>query len=72
MSVTIEKQFVEQLQSAIKETIKGRLSDEFDKKIEELKKKKDEYIAGTVLNIYKYVSFERQGTDIIIKIKKDD
>ena len=60
----------ETIKRAIKERIQSEVEEAFDLKMEELNKRKNEIVAGVVLNIMSYVQFEIMGKRMIVEIKE--
>jgi len=68
---TKEPNFKDLFTKAIYDAVELEVSKEFDKKIKELTKQKDNIVSGIVLNISEHVSYQYVGRELVITIKKD-
>lgn len=65
--IKIEKEIIDLIDKKLTEEV----SKEFDKKIEELIKRKDEIVCGLILNIKKQIDIQSMNENIIITLRKD-
>jgi ABC-type transporter Mla MlaB component len=66
------KDFLAGLKIAINSAIRGQAERDFDAFIEELKKRKEQVVAGIVLNMSEMVRYDVSGRTLLIEILKTE
>lgn len=63
-------EIVEAITKSITDYVDKKVGELFDEKIKELNERKNEIVAGIVLNVAKNMSFERYGENITFTIRE--
>ena len=70
MATSENNKLIDLLSKAISDNIQKDVEKEFDNKIKELEKTKNEIVAGVLLNVMKMVDIEQFGEKIIFTIRE--
>lgn len=65
-----EHNIIEAITKSITDCVDKKVGELFDEKIKELNERKNEIVAGIVLNVAKNMSFERYGENITFTIRE--